>query len=276
MFDRKSLGRWLILPIAALCLTQVSARADFTIDLVGGTSGSTSAGLDFFTRTDSQATGTGVIQSFVRISGNTNLINGYNQSARPLQYDENNSPQFTRDLPLSAVPIVTIGGVQYREFLLDINQTSANPLLTLHELQIFTSAAPIVSGAGTVTNEGVNGSGAGTENFTLAGATKIYDLDAQTAMGAQIELDYNLNSGSGSGDMFAYIRSDLFTGAFVTLYSRFGPVQPNNDGFEEWSVRTVSAPPGFVVPEPTTIVTAFTGLPIGLAMLRRRFNRKTV
>lgn len=276
MFDRKSLGRWLILPIAALCLTQASARADFVINLTtANQQGSTLAGLDLFRNTDNQSTGTGVIQSFVRLSGNTDAIRGYNQSARPLQYDENSSPQFTRDLPLSAVPIVVINGVSYREFLLDINQTSNNPLLTLHELQIFTSANPIVSGAGTVTNSNVNG-GAGGENFTLAGATKIYDLDAQNGTGAQIELDYNLNSGSGSGDMFAYIRSDLFTGNFVTLYSRFGPVQPNNDGFEEWAVRTVSAPPGFVVPEPTTIVTAFTGLPIGLAMLRRRFSRKSV
>jgi hypothetical protein len=57
---------------------------------------------------DQQSTGTGVIDSFVRISGNQNQVDGHNTSGRPLKNDANNSPQFTRDLQLKNVPLVTL------------------------------------------------------------------------------------------------------------------------------------------------------------------------
>src|SRR5262249_9795452 len=142
MFERKSFGRWLVLPIAVLCFSQSSVRADVTLDLTdhAGMAG-TVQGLatDFFTTTNIQATGSGVIDPFVRLNagGGSAIERGYNTSARPLQFDENSSATFTHDLSLSAIPVVTINGVAYREFLLDINQTGSNPLLTLQELQIF-------------------------------------------------------------------------------------------------------------------------------------------
>jgi len=270
VFRHTSLGRWLVLPIALLCLASSNANATVINLTSAGGSGTTQAARDLFVNTDNQSTGTGVIQSFVRISGNTDAIEGYNTDARPLQYDENSSPTFTHSLQLSTVPIVTIGGVAYREFLLDINQTGTQPLLTLHELQIFMGNTGSPIGA---TKD------AGTGTLSFGGqASLIYDLDGNSGGDSQIELNYNLNSGSGSGDMFAYIADSLFTGGtFVTLYSKFGPVQANNDGFEEWAVRTVDGGPPPVVPEPATIIAAFTGLPIGLLALRRRLrSRKDV
>ena len=171
------------------------------------------------TNTDNQATGSGVIDSFVRVSGNDDCLQGYNTDARPLQFDENSSPIFTHDLPLSAVPIVTIGGVQYREFLLDINQTGEDPLLSLNEVEIYLH---------------------NTDNLSsLAGLTPIWELDG--AGNVIVNLDYNLNSGSGSGDLFLYVPDSLFTGGtFVTLFSQFGDGNNNNDGFEEWAVRTAT------------------------------------
>ena len=62
---------------------------------------------------------------------------GYNTDARPLQFDENKSPQFTRSLTLGEVPVVNVGGVEYREFLLDINQKSSASLLSLDEVRVF-------------------------------------------------------------------------------------------------------------------------------------------
>src|SRR5258708_28479683 len=60
-----------------------------------------------------QPTGTGVIRSFLRVqapaSGGTSE-QGYNTDARPLQFDENKSPQFTRSLRASEVPLVLVGG----------------------------------------------------------------------------------------------------------------------------------------------------------------------
>ena len=65
-----------------------------------------------------------------------------------------------------------------------------------------------------------------------------------------VNLNYNLNSGSGSGDLFVYIPDSLFVGGtFVTLYSKF---EPNNDGFEEWAVRTTD--PISPAPEPGSII----------------------
>src|SRR4051812_2312785 len=78
-----------------------------------------------FRQYDAQPTGTGVINSFVRIqtpNAKSTVQQGYNTDHRPVQFDENPSPQFTRLLRLDDVPEVDIGGVKYREFLLDINQ----------------------------------------------------------------------------------------------------------------------------------------------------------
>jgi hypothetical protein len=83
---------------------------------------------------DAQPTGTGYIDSFVRIQGAASgggAEQGYNTTARPLQFDENKSPQFTRSLALGQVPVVMVDGVAYREFLLDINKKSSSPLLSV-------------------------------------------------------------------------------------------------------------------------------------------------
>jgi len=77
-----------------------------------------------------------------------------------------------------------------------------------------------------------------------------------------IKLNYGLNTGSGSGDMFAYIRTSLFTGGtYVYLYSQFGSNFANNDGYEEWgAVRGTAA-----VPEPASLLLMGSGL-MGLAL----------
>src|SRR4051812_9726612 len=98
-----------------------------------------------FVQTDAQPTGTGNINSFVRVQAN-GVEQGYNTSARPLQYNENSSPQFTRSLKLSEVPQVTINGKVSLEFLLDVNQTAANPMLSLDDLRVYVGDNPAASG----------------------------------------------------------------------------------------------------------------------------------
>jgi len=258
--------------VAFLALGLTSASAGDVDLTTAESSGAVTAGVDFFEQIAPSSTGTGVIQSFVRVfrdpqAPNPDLVQGYNTDARPVQFDENTSAEFTHSLLLSDVPIVTIDGVAYRQFLLDINQTGADPLLSLNELQIFVGNTGSPMGATFV--------GDGTTLDFESQATLIYDMDAGPDGDSTIELDYSLNTGSGSGDMFAYIKDSLFTGGtFVTLYSKFGEPNNNNDGFEEWAVLTADGPDEqpTPVPEPTSLVLlALGGLGlIGSARLRRR------
>jgi len=208
-------------------------------------------------------TGTGNIDSFVRIQANGNE-QGYNTDFRPLQYDEQSSPTFTRSLLLSTVPTVNIGGTLFREFILDINQQGADPLLTLN--RIIVSLRPSGNSAGATATDGV-AFGAAAGLFT--DDTLVYD----SGLANTIEMNFNLNAGSGKGDMFLYIPNSAFTGpnTFVYLYSEFG-FGPNdtNDGFEEWAVQT-AAP----IPEPSTVFVLCGFIAAG-ALARRRLMQAKI
>ena len=188
-----------------------------------------------FQQCDAQPTGTGVIRSFVRLQTNAPQEEGYNTDARPLTLDENKSPQFTRSQLLSGVPRITIGGNVYREFLLDINQKASQPLLSLDELRVYMGEAGNLTGYNADTKR-------------LAGLPAVYDLDA--GGDNWVKLNYRLNSGSGSGDVFVLVPDLNFVGAtassYVYLYSKFGVNCAANSGFEEWAVRNT----GVVEPPP--------------------------
>lgn len=183
-------------------------------------------------QTDAQPTGTGYIRSFVRIQGAASgggIEQGYNTDARPLQFDENKSPQFTRSLTLDQVPMVVVNGHAYREFLLDVNQKSSARFLSLDEVRVYLGGASNLTGYNASDN-------------TLAGMGAVFDLDS--AGDVSVKLDYSLNSGSGSGDMKLLIPAELFANAdpasFVYLYSKMGALAgaSANSGFEEWAVRS--------------------------------------
>jgi hypothetical protein len=177
-----------------------------------------------FRQADPQPTGTGVIRSFVRLqtsNGKAVVEQGYNTDARPLQFDENKSPQFTRSLQLGDLPTVDVDGVIYRVFLLDINQKSSQPYLSLDELRFYVGSAPNLTGYNATTHQ-------------LPGASPVYDLGD-----SWVKLDYRLDSGSGSGDMLLYVPDSVFgasgSNPYVYLYSKFGVNFAGNSGFEEWA-----------------------------------------
>jgi hypothetical protein len=204
-----------------------------TLDLTtAGATGSINGAL--LTQVSEQPTGTGTIHSFVRVQalGNKSVEEGYNTDARPLSYDENNSPQFTRTLAVADTPVVTdANGTRYREFLLDVNQKASSPLLSLDALKVFVSDNAALSGKLDATGN-------------LAGATLKYDLGA----GNWVALNAGLNHGSGSGDMVLDVPESLLSGgSYLYLYSKFGGVGGSfaaNGGFEEWAV--VGAPGGAI------------------------------
>jgi len=279
------LAKLLAASAAILLLALPSARASTILDMTTASSTHTQTGAlggSFtITNSDNQSTGTGVIQSFVRINpgGGQDAEQGFNTDARPLQFDENTSSSFTRSLSLSAVPIVILGGTAYREFLLDINQTKADPLLSLNQIQIF------LGNEGNLLSNSLTASTGTTPpqvGFSAADATPVFRMNnSNNSNFYQIQLDYSLNSGSGSGDMFLYVQDSVFTGpnTFVYLYSQFGAppgVNNSNDGFEEWAVRTSAEPPQFT-PEPATFAAALSGLiPLGLIGARRLRRRPEI
>jgi len=189
-----------------------------------------------FAQTEIQPTGCGVIHDFLRIQGHGAAIQqGYNTDSRPLQFDEKVSHTFTRSIQLSDVPVVQIGGVDYREFLLGVNQSSSTPLLSLDKLRIYVGARGDVYGYDATAG-------------TLPGQTAVYDMGDNN----WVALNATLSHGNGSGDMFVYIPDRVFLAnvtatnpnPYVSLYSLFGAHYGANGGFEQWAVPAQTAPSG--------------------------------
>jgi hypothetical protein len=196
--------------------------------------------LSQFTQTGS---GSGNFVSFVRLSTNNAVEQGYNTDHRPVQFDENSSSSVTHALPLASVPtVVASNGLAYYEFLLDINQSSKPPgyLLSLDDLRFYVTDSstkdPTLlhsydSSAHTLQDD--------------AGRTyaPVYDLNPSNN-GNYVKLDANLSPGIGKADMVALVPVSVLGASgsqYVYLYSRFGVEYPNTGGDEQWGATSTPA-----------------------------------
>lgn len=202
---------------------------------------------------DSPPAGSDAPQTFVRLQGGS-TEQGYNTDARPVQFDEDTNALTNHSLTLDQVPVVTVNGVAYREFLLGITEQaplldlgallgSPAGLLSLDQLRVY------VGSSGNLT--GYNGS-----TRTLAGLSPVFDLDG--AGDVTVKLNDRLVAAGGARDARILIPDAAFAGlpggGFVYLYSRFGGTWAANAGSEEWAVRPVPPPP----PAPAAVVEQLT------------------
>jgi len=250
---------------ATLILMPLAARADQIIDLtsLGNVSGTfstdSSGGTVIYSYNFFQTSGTGSIDSFVRLGTNGTTEQGYNTSGgTPL---DTKSGMFTHDLALGAM--TATGG--YYAFTLDINQ-NGNELLSLDDVQLY-------AGAGGQTTTTINGDG------TLPLGTLLYRMDRTAAVASDNTVLLKFTNGSGAGEMLMFVPTSIFAGYGPTqniiLYSHFGgympPTYETNDGFEEWANITLG-PPGASTPEPATMVTLATMLGVA-GCFAYRWNR---
>ena len=198
----------------------------------GGANGSL-----FLSGTDLPATGSGLIDPFVRLQAK-DTEQGYNTDARP--YDANNNADttatFDHSIQLADIPVVDVGGVLYREFRLDLNETNSagkTNLISLDALKIFSSAAGNLTGLNTTAEK------VGTTTAFRSGPSNLlYNLDG--AGDITVELT-DWSTGSGHGDYAVLIPESAFDSVadtqFIYLYSAFGKSNGTNGGFEEWYVN---------------------------------------
>jgi hypothetical protein len=180
----------------------------------------------------SEAHGTGALQTYLTVQ-NDGVERGYNTDFRPVQFNASSDANQTRALPLANVPVVTVDGQEYREFVLNVDQIDANGdrQLSVDEIQIFTSTV----------NNLRNYSNA--NNTLRAGSlveSPIWSLDAldgSTNDWLQVRAKANT---AATGELALLIPNDLFAPGetFVYIYSRMGVNRDANQGAEQWGVRS--------------------------------------
>jgi hypothetical protein len=159
---------------------------------------------------------------------NSGTEEGYNTDARPFQLNQTGDLTVTHSLLLADIPVVNINGTDYRQFMVDVMETTRNPQVTLEELRIYLAEAGNLTGYNSKTK-------------SLSGIGAAWDLDG--AGNVSVKLNSQLNTGIGTtGDAFVYIPSEFFgTSTYVYVYAKFGGKFKSDNGAESLGIVPVNA-----------------------------------
>lgn len=245
--------------------SSVSAQVSYDLRTGGAV---TVNGAVFFQDTSDSVSGTGVYNTFYRVSaGQSGIEEGYNTGIASRMPDVSNTPNLAIRLNNLTVPLNNpIMGVSYYSFGLDINEpNNPNRLLSVDNVEVWISATQL-----TIANTYAA--------LASGGAQRIYSLDQFED--SEILTDYSISSsGSGRSDMLFLVPQTLFpttlgteANYFIYLFSRFGSkggAWAAESGFEEW--QTVAGLNFTFVPEAHTWAAGIclAGL-AGAAWMRRR------
>lgn len=216
---------------------------------IGTTSGDTAV-FSYVPPEEERVSGTGVYDSFLATQGaNNDGGDGLSGSSEGFNWDVTGGPVLDEDnaktssLELSTLKVVTVSGVDYYEFRLDLVEQPNE--VQLNELKIYLS-----------TNEANPADFDPLTNSFPAGGSQTYttvlDLDAG---GDRTLLLEDHTSGGGRDDYKLLIPVSAFgddASGYVTFYVNMGdpkekgtPSDPyaEDGGFDEWGAITTSAPP---------------------------------
>jgi len=263
------------------CVAGAGASAG-QVDLTAGGSGSLSneyvAGVPgtaaVYSSLATSIVGTGYIDPFLRINPGGGLTpeQGYNNDWKSNQQQYYEDASWTRGFLLTDVPVVNVGGIQYREFLLDINQANNKAgaqYLSLDAVRIWFGAQPTYSPTGAYKpNKDGGWDYDGKFNTTSPGMTLAYSMDTSNSTkdkngnplgDNQVLLDYTVceknpscfgAKGSGNNfDMRLLVPNTAFAGAlpgaFVTFFSSFGYIDGQNRLTADGNISTWAQTDGF-------------------------------
>ena len=230
------------------------------LDLTAPSSSGFIEGAKFIQQNSTFPTGTGVFNAFLGVQPDGNQARdpteaGYNTDTAPNaaeQFLDMKPGAHTNSLLLADVPIVTVDGVKYREFWLDLNESQArsvgasDPQISLNALKIFLTADPGITGFNAAPT-GPGGAVTGALDFGSRAAL-VYNMDSAT-QNNWVALTTRHDTGGGHADLRVLIPNEMFAnaryadggGPNVVLYSEFGAQGGEtfrvNSGFEEWGLH---------------------------------------